>query len=159
VFNTKVWILHDTKYGNGKNLAELMGQEFPAEYEVKIGDIKLINPQVVADDSPDVLLLGGAIRMFMGAPKSKKWMKDLGGACEKKIHKISYGATFLTHVLPAEKIHGYGKRMLNKVKNSLIIEKSYSKCLFAQVSAIEGPFKSGEVDKAKEFVKDLVDWF
>ena len=68
----KIWILHDTKFGNGKNLAETLGNECPPEWEVKIGDLKQVSPQIVAEDAPQVLILGGALRAFQGAPASKK---------------------------------------------------------------------------------------
>ncbi|MCP4762326.1 MAG: hypothetical protein GY870_11140, partial [archaeon] len=71
----KVWIMHDTKFGNGKNLAESLGKEFPSDYEINVGDVKEISPSQVADDVPDILIFGGAIRMFQGAPASKKWLK------------------------------------------------------------------------------------
>ena len=73
----KLWILYDTKFGNGKTLAELMKKEFHEEWEIKLGDVKEISPSAVASDAPDVLILGGAIRMFMGALASKKWLKQL----------------------------------------------------------------------------------
>ena len=84
----KVQIMTDTKYGNGKLLAEALKQEFSNEYEVKIADVKDLSPQEISEDVPDVIILGGAIRIFRADPKSKKWLNKLNKILEKsEVHK------------------------------------------------------------------------
>ncbi len=154
----KVWIMHDTKFGNGKNLAESLGKEFPNDYEINVGDVKEISPSQVADDAPDVLIFGGAIRMFQGAPASKKWLKLLNQQLKAQNKKIPYGTAFLTHALPTDKIQGWAKRYLNHLIKAPEIEKTYPELLTAQVASQEGPFKDDVMDKAKDFMKNFLEW-
>jgi len=73
----KVQIMTDTRFGNGKLLAEALKKEFSNEDTVNIADVKEVSPKSVAEDVPDAIILGGAIRMFRGGPKSKKWFAEL----------------------------------------------------------------------------------
>jgi menaquinone-dependent protoporphyrinogen IX oxidase len=154
----KVWIVHDTKFGNGKKLAEFLGNEFPHGDEINIGDIKEISPTSVAEDRPDVFILGGAIRMFRGAPKSKKWLKKLNKNLKNMDHKVKYGTAFLTHGLPTEKMQGWGKRYFKKLRKASMIEKVYPTLLTAKVEDAEGPILPEEMQKAKEYIQEFIQW-
>ena len=79
----KVQIMTDTRYGNGKLLAEALKKELSNEFEVNIADVKDVSPEKIADDAPNVIILGGAIRMFRGDPKSKRWLSKLNKILEK----------------------------------------------------------------------------
>lgn len=154
----KVWIVHDTKFGNGKKLAEFLGNEFPQGNVINIGDIKEISPTTVAEDRPDVLILGGAIRMFRGAPKSKKWLKKLNKSLKNLDHRVKYGTAFLTHGLPTEKMQGWGKRYFKKLGKASMIEKVYPNLLTAKVDEAEGPILPEEMQKAKEYIQEFIQW-
>ena len=154
----KLWILYDTNFGNGKSLAELLKNEFSGDWEIKIGDVKEISPTTVVNDTPDVLILGGAIRMFQGAPKSKKWLKQLDKELDLANKDIQYGTLFLTHGLATSKIQGWSKRYLKKLEKSHRIVKSYPQLLTARVQDTEGPFIESELDKAREYIKKFITW-
>ena len=154
----KLWILYDTKFGNGKILAELLKKEFSEEWDVKLGDVKEISPSTIASDAPDVLILGGAIRMFMGAPASKKWLRQLNKELDLVNKEIQYGAMFLTHGLSTSKIQGYRKRFWNKLKKSKKIVKPYPQMLTARVKEMEGPFVESELEKAIEYIREFIKW-
>ncbi len=154
----KLWILYDTKFGNGKTLADLLKNEFPEEWEIKLGDLKDVSPNTVVCDAPDVIILGGAIRMFMGAPASKKWLKQLNNELDLANKKIQYGTLFLTHVLATSKIQGYNKRFLRKLKKSKRIVKPYPQILTARVKEVEGPFLEIELEKARKYIREFIKW-
>ncbi|TFF99896.1 MAG: hypothetical protein EU541_03760 [Promethearchaeota archaeon] len=154
----KIWILYDTQFGNGKKLAEFLGKELSDVDEIMSGDVKDINPKSVADDKPEVLILGGAIRMFQGAKKSKKWLKKLNKELKNIEYKIKYSTAFLTHGLPTDKIQGFGKRLLKKLKKATMIDNVYSELLTARVEDTEGPIMSEEMKKSKEFIQDFSNW-
>jgi flavodoxin len=154
----KVWILYDTQFGNGKKLAEAFKEHFPTEYEVKTGDVKDVSPSSVAQDKPDVLILGGAIRMFRGAPKSKKWVKNLNSELKNLDYKVKYAGAYLTHGLATDKIQGHGKRFLKKLQKASMIENTHSELLTAQVEEQEGPIKKEEIQKAQKYMQDFINW-
>ncbi len=153
-----IWILYDTQFGNGKKLAKVLGKEFPEADDIRRGDVKDVSPKSIAEDNPDVIILGGAIRMFRGAPKSKKWLKKLNKHLEELNHKIRFGTAFLTHGLPTDKVQGYGKRYLKKMKKSSMIENTYRQLLTARVKEQEGPILSKEMDKAKNYIHEFINW-
>ena len=152
------WILYDTQFGNGKILAEFLKKEFPDNVEVRTGDVKKISPDSVAKDKPEVLIVGGAIRMFRGGTKSKKWLKKLNKNLEKIDHKVNYATGFFTHGLPTDKIQGYAKRFLKKFEKSSMIEKTYDKLLTARVKEQEGPIIDEEMEKSKNFIHNFLNW-
>ena len=135
-----------------------MKKEFSDDWEIKLGDVKEISPSTVASDEPDVLILGGAIRMFMGAPASKKWLKQLNKELYVVNKEIQNGTLFLTHGLSTSKIQGYRKRFWKKLKKSNRILKIYPHTLTARVKEMEGPFVENELEKAKEYVHNFTKW-
>ena len=154
----KVQIMTDTKYGNGKLLAEALEREFSDEHTVKIADVKDVSPENILEDVPDVLILGGAVRAFRGAPKSKKWLNNLNKVLDKSGKKILYGTGFLTHALPTAKVQGYAKKVLEKIENASMIEKTYTNLLTARVKGMQGPIFPEEMEKASTYIKDFIEW-
>jgi len=154
----KVQIMTDTWHGNGTLLAEALKKEFSPEFEVTIADVKEVSPEKLAEDAPNVIILGGAIRMFRGAPKSKKWLSKLNKILAKSGKNVKYGTGFLTHAMPTEKIQGYAKRYLNKIDKASIIESTYSQVLTAQVESSKGPIFPEEMEKARDYIKQFIEW-
>lgn len=154
----KVQIMTESRFGNGKILAKTIKEEFPEKYEVKIDDVKEISPESVVETKPDILIMGGAIRMFRGDPKAKKWLKKLNKALKENDHQIRYGTGFLTHGLPTNKVQGFARRFLKKVKKTSRIENTYSELLTARVKEQEGPILEEEFSKAKKYIKNFIDW-
>jgi menaquinone-dependent protoporphyrinogen IX oxidase len=154
----KVQIMTDTRYGNGKLLAEALKKEFSNGNEVKIADVKDISPEKLLEDVPDVIILGGAVRMFRGDPKSKKWLNKLNKMLEKSGKKIQYGTGFLTHALPTAKVQGFAKRYLEKIEKASMIEKTYSNLLTARVKDEKGPIIPEEMEKSKVFIQEFIEW-
>ncbi len=148
----------DTKFGNGKLLAEALKKEFSNEFDVNIADVKDVSPEKIAEDAPNVIILGGAIRMFRGDPKSKKWLTELNKILEKSGKKIQYGTGFLTHAMPTDKVQGFAKKYLNKIENTSIIERTYSKLLTARVKDQKGPILPEEMEKARGYIKEFIEW-
>ncbi|MFX1464648.1 MAG: hypothetical protein ACFFBF_16620 [Promethearchaeota archaeon] len=148
----------DSKFGNGKLLAENLKKEFSNEIEVKIADVKDTSPQQIVEDVPDVIVLGGAIRAFRADPKSKRWLSQLNKILAKSGKKIQYGTGFLTHALPTEKVQGYAQRYLEKIENATMIEKTYSNLLTARVKDMQGPIFPEEMEKARVYIQEFIEW-
>ncbi|MBY9003259.1 MAG: hypothetical protein KGD73_04755 [Candidatus Lokiarchaeota archaeon] len=148
----------DTRFGNGTKLAETLKGKFPDNYDVKIADVKEVSAEKVAEDVPDVIVLGGAVRMFMGDKKTIKWMKELNNCLKKSGKNIKYGTGFLTHALPTDKVQGYAKRFLEKINNTSAIEKTYSELLTARVEGQEGPILPEEMEKAINYAQSFITW-
>ena len=154
----KVQIMTDSKFGNGKLLAETLRKEFSTEDNVNIADVKDVTPEKIAENVPDVLILGGAVRMFRGDPKSKKWLSELNKILAKSGNKIQYGTGFLTHALPTDKVQGFAKKYLGKLASTSMIEKTYSELLTARVEGQEGPIFPEEMEKAIVYIKEFMKW-
>ncbi len=154
----KVQIMTDTRFGNGKLLAEALKQEFSSDVDVNIADVKEVSPEKIAEDVPNAIILGGAIRAFRGAPKSKSWLANLDKILKKSGKKIQFGTGFLTHAMPTEKAQGYAKKYLSKIDTMSMIENTYSELLTAQVKDIKGPIIPEEMEKAKGYIKEFINW-
>ena len=154
----KVQIMTNTKFGNGRKLAELLKEEFSTDNDVRITDVKEISPETVVEDVPDVLILGGAVRMFMSDTKSKKWIKKLDRLLKKSDKKIKYGTGFLTHSMPTSKVQRYARKYLGKIEDSLMIERTYNELLTARVEGQKGPIFPEELEKAKSYIQGFIKW-
>ena len=154
----KVQIMTNSKFGNGKKLAELLKAEFSTGYDVTIADVKEVSPEIVAKDVPDVLILGGAIRAFQSDTKSKKWLKKLDNLLKKADNQIKYGTGFLTHAMPTDKVQGMAKKYLAKIATSSMIDKTYGELLTARVEGQQGPIFPEEMEKAKNYNQDFIKW-
>jgi menaquinone-dependent protoporphyrinogen IX oxidase len=148
----------DSKFGNGKLLAETLKKEFSDEITINIADVKDESPKIIAEDVPDVLILGGAIRYFRGAPKPKRWLKKINKILENSGKTIQYGTGFLTHSMPTGKVQGYSKRYREKLEKASMIKKTYSDLLTARVEGIQGPIIPEEMEKAKVYIKNFIEW-
>ncbi|MFX0075344.1 MAG: hypothetical protein ACFE96_07875 [Candidatus Hermodarchaeota archaeon] len=148
----------DTKFGNGKLLAEALKKEISDNYTVNIDDVKDVSPKKVAEDVPDMIILGGAIRAFRGGTKSKKWLAELNKILEKSDKKILYGTGFLTHAMPTDKVQGFANKYLGIIEESSMIDKTYSELLTARVEGQQGPIFPEEMEKAKGYIKGFIDW-
>jgi menaquinone-dependent protoporphyrinogen IX oxidase len=156
--NMKVQIMTDSRFGNGRLLAETLKEEFSHENYVLIADVKDVSPKSIAEDVPDVIILGGAIRMFRGDPKSKRWLAELNKILDKSGETVQYGTGFLTHHLPTDKVQGFAKKYLAKIEKASMIERPYSVLLTARVKEQKGPIFPEEMEKARVYIRTFIEW-
>ena len=159
VYKMKVWIVHDSNLGNGEILAKTLGKTFEKDMEVNIGHVKKIDPAKVVADSPDIVVVGAAVRAFMTSFTSKRWIRKLHKELKKANKTVKIGATFLTHVMPNKMVAGRGNRLNKFFAKSPNVTTVYSEFLDGKVVAPEGPFEDyvlGDVEKhAVEILKLL----
>ncbi len=154
----KIWILHNSTYGNGKKVAETLGEVFAKKNEVKIEHIKNISPEEVVKDSPDAIVVGAFIRAFMLNGASKRWVRKLKASLKQTNKTIKYGVTFLTHVMPDNMANGYGKRFNNSLQKSKVITNVYPEWLSGRVANIEGPLVDGTIEALTNKGTELLEW-
>jgi menaquinone-dependent protoporphyrinogen IX oxidase len=154
----KVQIMTNTKYGNGKLLAEALKQEFSSDVDVNIADVKEISPEIIAKEVPNAIILGAAIRAFKVDSKSKKWLAKLNKLLENSDTKIQYGTGFLTHSMPTEKAQKYAKKHLNSIETMSMIENTYDKMVTTRVEGMKGPIFPEEMEKARSYIKEFINW-
>lgn len=153
----KVCIVHDSKFGNGKIVAETFAESFK-EAEITIGHIKKISPKMVIQDRPDLIIVGTAVRMFRISRGSKKWLKKLHKNLAKTGQKINFGAGFVTHMRDVDKVSSRIEGFYNLLQSSPTIENIYPYWFLAQVDEVEGPLKIGVLDKIREGSIELTTW-
>lgn len=120
--------------------------------------IKNTAPEMVANDSPDVLIVGTAVRIFMISPVSKKWLRKLKGQLNKNKKSIKYGISFVTHVLDFDKIKNKGNRFNESLKKGNVIANVYPEWIDGQVKTAEGPFKEGVIERIEKECKEISKW-
>jgi hypothetical protein len=149
----RVVIVHDSLYGNGEKLALLLKDAFPAQGEVEVAHIRDVSPEGLAGEPPDLLVLGAAIRKFLGGAASRKWLSSLKAALGGRT--IAYGAGFLTHGLPSSRIQGWARRYQKALQQSGVFSEVYTELLTAKVADVQGPLINEDLEKAKTYIKDL----
>ena len=143
----KVWIIHDSKFGNGKSLAETMGNVFREKMEVKIGHVKEIKPHLVAKDKPKLIVVGTAIRAFSTSMASKMWIRRLKKELRKENYIIPFGVVFITHSMKKERAQFWGKRFHSILDRGIAIGEVYPDWLSGKVNTVEGPLADGVIEE------------
>ena len=84
------------KTGNCEKACEKLKKGLSERFDVNIGDVTKIKPEEIANDLPDLLIVGS--RIIIGRPdkKVKKFVNKLGSILQSPISKA---ATIYTHCL------------------------------------------------------------
>lgn len=143
----KIWIVHNTTYGNGKKVAETLGKVFEKKNDVKIEHIKNISPEQIVKDAPDAIIVGTFVRAFNLSGASKKWLRDLQSILKNSNTTIKYGASFMTHALKKDIAKFWGNRFNNRLSKGKVIENVFPEWISGRVAEAEGPLREGVVEE------------
>ena len=147
----KVVIVYETKFGNTKLAAEAIGEGLGEEgHDVLVKYVKEIN----VDEVKDVGMIVIGSPTYVGRP---------AGSISKFINKLSdvnlegkFIAVFDTNMGGGE---GFLRKAVPKMEKQIMKKipgiKKAMDGLQVGVSGIKGPLKDGEIEKCKEFGKEL----
>jgi hypothetical protein len=152
----KVWIVHDSNFGNGKSLAEAMGEVFRQQVEVGIGHVKMVSPQKVAGEKPDLVIVGTAMRAFSTSLASKMWIRRLKTQLRKENHVVPLGMVFITHAMPKKMVEFWGKRFHKILDRGIAIAEVYPDWLSGRVTDTEGPLEDGTIENFVHIAQQLL---
>ena len=155
----KVLLVHDSKFGNGEKVAESIVKAFDGA-AINSGHNKTIKPKDAVEYSPDVLIIGNAVRMFRMSGSAKRWLKKFNKILLKQDKIIPFGICFITHMRPIEKIERHLIKFHNYMSGVESIEQVYPEYILAQVEDIEGPLKQGVltvIEKSSSVLKNWID--
>ena len=89
-----IQIIHNSKTGNSENLSNKIADGLKDKFNVKVDSIKSLNPEDLAKDNPDALIIGARIIAMNTDRKMTKFVKNLDDYFEGQISKI---LAFYTH--------------------------------------------------------------
>ena len=153
----KVLLVHDSKFGNGEKVAKSIIKSFTG-VEIISKHNKLIKPKEAVEYSPDVLIIGNAVRMFRMSGSAKRWLKKLDKLLQKQDKVIPYGICFITHMRPIEKIESHLIKFYKYLRGIDSIKYVYPEYILAQVVEVEGPLKSGVLEDIEEKSSEVFEW-
>lgn len=154
-----ICIVHDSKHGNGKKVAEAMKAVFETSgANVSLGHVTELSPEAVADVEPDLVIVGAAVRMFQVSKASKRWLRQLDRALRGQNRTIPHGAVFLSHAMNASACRGWGGRLVRRMERARSILHVYPQWLSAHVLAPEGPLEDGTLAEFEEHARVLITW-
>ena len=143
-------VVYDSSYGNTKKIAETI-EETLKESGMEVDLFSIKNVKKLNTKDYNFLILGSptrfgtmsfAIRFFLGKVKSKEWMSKPFAAFDtenpENMEKKEYSA--------AEKI---AERLRDKRMNQLL------PVLKAAVLGQKGPLKEGEIERTKDYAREL----
>ncbi len=153
----KICIIHDSKFGNGKIIAEIFENSFP-NAAVIIGHNRKISPKSVAQNPPNLLIVGTAVRMFRISRGSKNWLNKLEKKMKKTRQRIEFGVGFVTHMRDVDNISARIEDFYELLTNTTVINKIYPNWFLGQVIDQKGPLKNGVLNKIREEILELIKW-
>jgi menaquinone-dependent protoporphyrinogen IX oxidase len=148
-------IIYDTSHGNTKKIAETITETLKAsELDVDLFDVKEVKKLSTTDYN--FLVLGSptkfgtmsfAIKFFLGKVKSEEWMnKPFAAFDTENPENIERARIENKEWSAAEKI---AAKLRDKQMNQLL------PVLKAVVLGQKGPLKEGEIERAKEYAREL----
>ena len=146
----KVLIAYDTKHGNTKKVAELIGEGINTKEgnEVTINNVKEID--VTSEASYDLILIGSPNHIGSHTKAVKKFITSLADSPLKG----SSFAVFDTYM--GKDFEKAIRKMENQVSESQPDLKKASKGLSIKVDGMKGPIADEDLPKCKEFGVKLV---
>jgi menaquinone-dependent protoporphyrinogen IX oxidase len=157
----KILIVYDSKYGNNKQIAELIAEKMRnANNEVRVHYAKDITPKQALEFSPEIFLFGGPIRAGMVSFTIKRWTSRFSGLLAKKRITLAKAAVWATHgVFPPDTPERFAWKNIARKWETLFGKVPASKKLPGitdiSVEGMEGPLESGWQTKINEFVEKL----
>jgi menaquinone-dependent protoporphyrinogen IX oxidase len=148
-------VVYDTTYGNTKKIAETIAETLKESgIEVDLFHVKDVKKLIAKDY--DFLVLGSptkfgtmslAIRFFLGKVKSEEWMnKPFAAFDTENPENIERARIENKEWSAAEKI---SEKLRDKKMNQLL------PVLKAVVFGQKGPLKEGEIDRTKDYAREL----
>jgi menaquinone-dependent protoporphyrinogen IX oxidase len=148
-------VVYDTSYGNTKRIAETIAETLKESgIEVDLFYVKDVKKLIAKDY--DFLVLGSptkfgtmslAIRFFLGKVKSEEWMnKPFAAFDTENPENIERAQAENKEWSAAEKI---SEKLRDKKMNQLL------PVLKAVVFGWKGPLKEGEIDRTKDYAREL----
>jgi menaquinone-dependent protoporphyrinogen IX oxidase len=148
-------VVYDTSYGNTKKIAETIAGTL-REYGIEVDFFDVKNVKKLSAKDYDFLVLGSptrfgtmsfAIRFFLGKVKSDEWMnKPFAAFDTENPENMEKARAEKKEWSAAEKI---AERLRNKKMNQL------SPVLKAAVLGQKGPLVDGEIERTKDYAKEL----
>jgi len=153
----KISIVHDSQLGNGRKLAEYLGDVLRAGgAEVRISHQAETQPEEVREFTPDLLIVGAAVRRFMTGPASKRWVRNY--AASSRDMRIARAAVFITHIMSQPMVERRATRFIRKLESLDAFDSVYPGWLSGRVKEIAGPFIDGTMERADEFAREITHW-
>jgi menaquinone-dependent protoporphyrinogen IX oxidase len=148
-------VIYDTSYGNTKIIAQTLADTLE-ESEIKVDLFYVKNVKKLIAKEYDFLVIGSptkfgtmslAIRFFLGKVKSKEWVnKPFAAFDTENPENIERAQAENKEWSAAEKI---SEKLKEKEMNQLL------PVLKAVVFGQKGPLKEGELDRTKEYAREL----
>jgi len=149
----KIWIIHNSMYGNSEKISKQLAEGLKDSYEVSVNSIKNVTPEDIAKDEPYGLIIAVRIVAFRSDIEIRKFISDLDKVITKPISKVAY---FSTHAL------GWKKLFIRGIKKSLAkigcVEEICPEYLEVRMQGAEGPAREGADAKIERFVSILKDF-
>ncbi len=148
----KIWIIYHTKHGNCKSACENLKRILCEKFDVSIGDVANIKPEVVAKDSPHLLIVGS--RIIIGSPdkKVKKFVNKLGSNLKNPISKA---ATLYTHSLEWDSEYAKMARILEDNK---IVKEVLPEILNIKMVKTKGPAEPNQDKNINAFAEKVAEY-
>jgi len=156
----KVIIAYDTYYGNTKQVAEAIADEFKtAGHEVEVRNVKEDYP---SPPLGDLLVIGTPIRMARVPRPARRFIKKLDRETWKGKPIITYTTVGPIKANPTEKEKetaqkwGYnpGLKFRDMIRSRGLA--AVEQVLYVEVKDLKGPLVDTGIEKARQYVRDFL---
>ena len=142
-----VWIIHHSQLGNSEKLSNEVASGLKGKFNVKVGSIKIIKPEEIANDNPFALIICARIQGFNTDRIMTSFIKNLSTSFKEPNSKI---ATLYTHGL--KWINIFSRGMRKALKKSTCIGEVCPEFLEVKIPL------EGKEEKIQGYIKKLIDF-
>ena len=124
-----------------------------------VGHERTLTPVHALSYSPDLLIVGAAVRKFALSPVTRRWIAALGTALSSRPEEARPRAvTFITHALRATTTERKGQRLLTRLRTALGAERVHPQWISARVIGQAGPFHEGVEAAVMKEIDAVLRW-
>ncbi|MBD3255169.1 MAG: hypothetical protein GF383_08745 [Candidatus Lokiarchaeota archaeon] len=146
----KIWIIHNSRYGNSEKIANQIAEGLKNSYNVSVGRIKDLMPKQIAKDEPYGLIVAVRILSYMSDLKICRFIKKLDKILQTPVSKVAY---YSTHTMRWRE--RFTKGILKSFHKADRVKEICPEYLHVQMERNKGPAVEGSDEKIGKFVENL----
>jgi flavodoxin len=155
----KALVVYDSVFGSTEKVAQAMGEALSSQAEattLRVGDVSVDHLSGL-----DLLVVGSPTRAFSPTPAIKSWLKRLPAGSLKGVKVAAFDTRMVVEEVGSAvlsflvKIFGYGAKPID----DRLAKKGGDQCTAPEgffVQGSEGPLKEGELERAADWVRQIL---
>ena len=151
----KIWIVHDSKGGNGKKVAQILESYLSETNETEIINVNDFKYYEVLRNEGDCLILGTPIRIGNASMTVRTWQRKLIKIAKERERPIPKVMVFVTQCMEG----AFGENLRLLFENSDAAKEVYPKIIRVRLADVKGPITGESMEMLESIGPEVKKFF